>query len=157
MDITCSSIMTPVGNLTCFEDNEKIIVLEWGQGLKGIETPLLKEAKSQLSAYFSGKLTKFDLPLAPDGTAHQQNVWKIMAQIPYAQTLTYERLPTKSVLHLALLAGPVVKTRSRLLFLVTGLSEQMVNSPAFQAEKAWKPKPNSCVWKKPSPNQQHNK
>ncbi len=89
MDILCTSIMTPVGTMSCFEDNGKIVVLEWGQAPKGKETPLLKEAKSQLSAYFSGKLTKFDLPLDPQGTEHQKKVWKIMAEIPFAQTLTY--------------------------------------------------------------------
>lgn len=89
MDIKCTSIMTPVGTLSCFEDEEKIIVLEWGQAPAGIETPLLKEAKAQLSAYFSGKLMQFDLPLNPQGTEHQKKVWTIMAKIPFAETITY--------------------------------------------------------------------
>jgi len=89
MEIFCTSIMTPVGNMSCFEDNEQIVVLEWGQAPKGIETPLLKEAKAQLSAYFSGDLTDFDLPLDPQGTEHQKKVWKIMAAIPFAETITY--------------------------------------------------------------------
>ena len=89
MEILCTSIMTPVGNMTCFEQGEKIVVLEWGQAPKGLESPLLKEAKSQLSAYFSGKLTAFDLPLDPQGTEHQKKVWKIMANIPFGETLTY--------------------------------------------------------------------
>jgi len=75
--------------MSCFEDQEKIVVLEWGQAPKGIETPLLKEAKAQLSAYFSGKLTQFDLPLDPQGTDHQKKVWQIMAKIPFAETITY--------------------------------------------------------------------
>jgi methylated-DNA-[protein]-cysteine S-methyltransferase len=33
--------------------------------------PLLLECARQLEAYFSGSLTQFDLPLAPDGTAFQ--------------------------------------------------------------------------------------
>lgn len=89
MDITCTSIMSPVGTLSLFEDDEKIVVLEWGQAPKGIETPLLKEAKAQLSAYFSGKLQQFDLPLDPSGSEHQKKVWEVMAKIPFGQTLTY--------------------------------------------------------------------
>lgn len=89
MEIKCTSIMTSVGTMSCFEDEGKIIVLEWGQAPSGIETPLLKEAKAQLSAYFSGKLTEFDLPLDPQGTEHQKKVWKIMAEIPFAETITY--------------------------------------------------------------------
>ncbi|WP_240796835.1 methylated-DNA--[protein]-cysteine S-methyltransferase [Terasakiella sp. SH-1] len=81
--------MTAVGTLSCFEENEKIIVLEWGQVPQGIETPLLKEAKAQLSAYFSAKLTEFDLPLDPMGTDHQKKVWQKMIEIPFGQTRPY--------------------------------------------------------------------
>lgn len=33
------------------------------------------EAARQLSAYFAGDLTRFDLPLAAEGTEFQQRVW----------------------------------------------------------------------------------
>ena len=89
MEITCTSLMTPVGTLSIFEDDGKIVVVEWGQAPKGVETPLLKEAKSQLSAYFSAKLHHFDLPLDPMGTDHQKKVWQVMAEIPFGQTKTY--------------------------------------------------------------------
>lgn len=89
MDITCTSLMTPVGTLSLFEDEGKIVVLEWGQAPKGIETPLLTEAKAQLSAYFSAKLTQFDLPLDPGGSAFQKKVWQAMGEIPFGQTRTY--------------------------------------------------------------------
>lgn len=89
MDILCTSIMTPVGTLSCFEQDETIVVLEWGQAPKGIETPLLKETKAQLAAYFSGDLTKFDLPLDPQGTDHQKDVWNEMRKIPYGAMWTY--------------------------------------------------------------------
>lgn len=40
------------------------------------ETPMLKEAKAQLDAYFAGRLKAFELPLAPAGTEFQMKVWK---------------------------------------------------------------------------------
>jgi methylated-DNA-[protein]-cysteine S-methyltransferase len=89
MEIFCTTIMTPVGTLSCFEDDGHIVVLEWGQAPKGTETPLLKETKAQLSAYFSGKLTQFDLPLDPYGSDHQKKVWNQMRQIPFGQTKSY--------------------------------------------------------------------
>ncbi len=89
MEFYCTSIMTPIGTLSLFEEEEKIIVVEWGQVPGGTETPLLKEAKAQLSAYFSAQLTKFDLPLNPHGTPHQQKVWQKMCEIPFGQTKTY--------------------------------------------------------------------
>lgn len=53
------------------------------------ETPLLREAKSQLDAYFAGRLKAFDLPLNPVGTDFQLKVWKALGTIPYGETLTY--------------------------------------------------------------------
>jgi len=47
---------------------------------------------SQLEAYFAGKLTVFDLDLAPRGTAFQQRVWKALDSIRYGTTITYGEL-----------------------------------------------------------------
>jgi len=47
------------------------------------------EARAQLNAYFAGKLTVFDLPLAPQGTEFQQQVWLELLRIPYGATATY--------------------------------------------------------------------
>lgn len=48
-----------------------------------------KLAKEQLSAYFEGKLTSFDLPLGVQGTEFQQKVWNALSQIPYGETCSY--------------------------------------------------------------------
>ncbi|MBC8015435.1 MAG: methylated-DNA--[protein]-cysteine S-methyltransferase [Sporomusaceae bacterium] len=53
------------------------------------ETALLKEAFRQLEDYFAGKRKFFELPLAPEGTPFQQNVWKELQQIPYGETRSY--------------------------------------------------------------------
>lgn len=47
------------------------------------------DAISQLNAYFAGELHAFDLPLAPEGTDFQQDVWQRLQEIPYGQTMTY--------------------------------------------------------------------
>jgi methylated-DNA-[protein]-cysteine S-methyltransferase len=49
-------------------------------------------AAAQLSAYFDGKLTDFDLPLAPVGTEFQRKVWAGLRAIPYGQTVSYGEL-----------------------------------------------------------------
>lgn len=46
-------------------------------------------AVSQLTAYFAGDLHTFDLPLAPQGTPFQQQVWAYLQTIPYGRTTTY--------------------------------------------------------------------
>jgi methylated-DNA-[protein]-cysteine S-methyltransferase len=52
----------------------------------------LAAARAQLAAYFAGELTAFDLPLAPRGSAFQQQVWRLLRDIPYGATTTYGEL-----------------------------------------------------------------
>lgn len=53
------------------------------------ETPLTQEACRQLTAYFAGKLTQFDLPLDERGTEFEKSVWAALRMVPYGQTSTY--------------------------------------------------------------------
>jgi methylated-DNA-[protein]-cysteine S-methyltransferase len=55
-----------------------------------IESELIREAFLQLDAYLSGKLKKFSLPLAPEGTYFRQKVWQALTNIPYGQTASYK-------------------------------------------------------------------
>jgi methylated-DNA-[protein]-cysteine S-methyltransferase len=54
--------------------------------------PLLGEAARQLDAYFAGRLTRFDLALAPTGSPFEQLVWTAMRAIPYGETRCYGEL-----------------------------------------------------------------
>jgi methylated-DNA-[protein]-cysteine S-methyltransferase len=56
------------------------------------EDPAFAEAARQLSAYFAGHLTRFELPLAAEGTEFQQRVWRALDEIPYGTTTTYGAL-----------------------------------------------------------------
>ena len=90
------SLHTPIGDLTVFDDGgSAIIALDWGW-VEGQEpTPLLQEAKRQLDLYFDGDLTKFDLPLAPHGTAFQNKVWQEMVKIPAGKTMSYGEIAVR--------------------------------------------------------------
>ena len=46
----------------------------------------------QLAAYFADPDFRFDLPLKPNGTAHQNKVWLAMRAIPRGQTRQYGEL-----------------------------------------------------------------
>ncbi|MBC9713301.1 methylated-DNA--[protein]-cysteine S-methyltransferase [Streptomyces sp. TRM66268-LWL] len=46
----------------------------------------------QLTAYFAGERTDFDLPLHLDGTEFQRTVWAELLKIPYGETRTYGEL-----------------------------------------------------------------
>jgi methylated-DNA-[protein]-cysteine S-methyltransferase len=52
----------------------------------------LKEPVKQVDAYFRGRLTHFDFPLAPQGTPFQLSVWNELLRIPYGETISYGEL-----------------------------------------------------------------
>lgn len=66
--------------------------------------PVLKKALQQLDEYFKGTRMKFDLPLAPQGTAFQQSVWNELLKIEYGVTATY--------LHMARRLGNIKSIRA---------------------------------------------
>ncbi len=86
------SMHTPVIDITLTELDGAIISVDWGWSPFQEPTPLLREAKNQMDAYFDGNLTEFDLPINPMGTRHQEKVWNAMRQIPFGQTATYGEL-----------------------------------------------------------------
>jgi methylated-DNA-[protein]-cysteine S-methyltransferase len=54
--------------------------------------PFHQEVRRQMDAYLSGTLQTFDLPINPAGTPFQQNIWALLQQIPYGQTISYVAL-----------------------------------------------------------------
>ncbi len=90
------SLHTPLGAITVSEDDGAIVALDWGWGRDQTETDLLTQARDQLQAYFDGARTRFDLPLAPHGTAYRQRVWQALQQIPYAGTCSYAALAARA-------------------------------------------------------------
>lgn len=98
MVYTCK-YKSPLGNILLAADEVGLTGL-WFEGQKYFantlpdeqipqETEILKEAKEWLDVYFSGKEPQFTPPLHPAGSAFRQDVWQILLQIPYGQTITY--------------------------------------------------------------------
>lgn len=86
------SISSPVGNLVLEDRDGAITAIRWSSGSSGGGSLLLAEAARQLDAYFAGKLSVFDLPIQPAGSAFERRVWTAMLRIPYGQTRTYGEL-----------------------------------------------------------------
>lgn len=84
---------TPLGLMTVTASAGTIRRLGWGPGatpdMTGASTPELDEALHQLTAYFAGRLTRFDLPLQVDGSDFQRAVCDAMLAIPFGDTRTY--------------------------------------------------------------------
>ncbi|MBQ7874866.1 MAG: methylated-DNA--[Oscillospiraceae bacterium] len=83
---------SPVGRLEICEIDGKITRIEIISPEDIFEensTPVLEDAKKQLSEYFCGKRKAFDLPLEFSGTDFQKAVWGELVKIPFGKTKTY--------------------------------------------------------------------
>jgi methylated-DNA-[protein]-cysteine S-methyltransferase len=61
------------------------------EGWRRTEEPF-RDVILQLDAYFAGRLRRFELPLAPEGTPFQREVWSALTTIPYGETVSYGEL-----------------------------------------------------------------
>ena len=50
----------------------------------------------QLIQYFNGQRRQFELPLHQEGSPFQQEVWALLAAIPYGKTISYLELARKT-------------------------------------------------------------
>ena len=55
-------------------------------------TPLLCEAKQQLTEYFAGERRDFSLPVNPYGTDFQKSVWIALMNVPFGETKSYGQI-----------------------------------------------------------------
>lgn len=94
-------LATPVGRLRLVGDEGALREIAFPNRVSGPDRlpndspplgSLLREAVRQLEAYFAGELERFDLPLAPEGTAFQRDVWSLLREIPYGETASYGEL-----------------------------------------------------------------
>lgn len=86
---TGSTLITPLGPLTLWEEAGAIIALTWDNKSQQSATFLLHAATTQIREYFAGERQRFDLPLNPYGTDFQRSVWRIIEGIPYGWTRRY--------------------------------------------------------------------
>lgn len=97
---TVTTLVTPIGTLRLVADDEHLVGLwvEEHERTPALEPdhvvvdraqPVLAESRTQLAEYFAGERTSFDLPLAPQGTPFQLEVWAALREIPYGETASY--------------------------------------------------------------------
>jgi methylated-DNA-[protein]-cysteine S-methyltransferase len=56
------------------------------------DSPATEPIVAQVAEYFDGGRRRFEMAVAPEGTAFQQTVWSALALIPYGATLGYAEL-----------------------------------------------------------------
>ena len=94
-----TTYQSPLGGITLSADGEALTGL-WFEGQKyyGLyldkeheerDLPVFQQAKEWLDNYFSGRDPGFTPPLRFTGSPFQNEVWAILAEIPYGKTRTY--------------------------------------------------------------------
>lgn len=96
---------SPLGDITIASDGETITGL-WFDNQKYFARTLSKDnfqkdlaifnkTKKWLDMYFKGIEPDFNLPISIRGTKFQEEVWKILTEIPYGTTCTYGDIAKK--------------------------------------------------------------
>src|ERR1700754_3175958 len=92
---------SPVGELRIVEHGGAITAIEFSpfrdhdgrpRGERDDANPVLVETVRQLTAYFARELKEFDLPLAPQGSDFQQQVWAQLLEGGYGETASYGQI-----------------------------------------------------------------
>ncbi len=82
---------SPIGGLRLHAQAGLVTAIDFDARPRGVRVadPLLDDAERQLTEYFAGERTAFDLPLASDGTEFQKKVWAELRRIPFGETASY--------------------------------------------------------------------
>ena len=102
MSIIYTTYESPLGTLTLYATASALVGLTFPtQSVnfqepvvidQTISSPILQQTIQWLDQYFAGQVPTITIPLAPQGTKFQQNVWSQLEHIPYGSSLTYGEL-----------------------------------------------------------------
>jgi methylated-DNA-[protein]-cysteine S-methyltransferase len=91
----CLSFASPIGRLAVRASAEAVVEVSFDGTCTGDsgtgDTPsaLCVQARDEIQAYLAGRRIEFTVPVTPRGTPFQQEVWRLMGEIPYGETRTY--------------------------------------------------------------------
>lgn len=92
---------SPIGQLLMLSDGEHLTHLDFEKEQyapnpawqENTALPLFQKVRSALDRYFAGKPETFsDIPLKPEGTVFQTNIWQALRTISYGKTASYGEL-----------------------------------------------------------------
>ena len=88
---------SPLGTLTIQASDDGILGAWFEQqttqpeelGIEDALHPVLQQAVSEFQAYFAGELKDFELPLQPQGTEFQRDVWQALVAVQWGKICSY--------------------------------------------------------------------
>jgi methylated-DNA-[protein]-cysteine S-methyltransferase len=95
-----TTLDSPIGELLLLGDGRVLHGLHMQQGRRPIAigpaweraVEPFAEVGGQLREYFAGERTRFEVPLALDGSCFERRVWSALQRIPYGETISYGEL-----------------------------------------------------------------
>lgn len=99
MDYAYMTTKSPVGELKLVARGGKLAAILWendkpnrirlGDMCEDTDSPVLLETARQLTEYFAGTRTRFDVEMDFVGTDFQKQVWAALLTIPFGETRSY--------------------------------------------------------------------
>lgn len=86
---------SPIGEILLLSDGENLCGISFDSQKRDVDfienddLEIFKKVIGWLDDYFDGKNPKIDFNLKASGTDFRMNVWKLLSQIPYGETVTY--------------------------------------------------------------------
>lgn len=102
-DLYWTDMKTPVGRMRLTATSAGLMRAEFCDDPRDaegecIETKILQQARKELTEYFAGYRTHFEVPLDLRGTEFQIEVWRELQLIPYGTTITYGEIAKRLLL-----------------------------------------------------------
>ncbi len=104
-EIRYALLPSPIGDLLAGATRDGLCLLEFAEALNpgvlpgtargrgdGPAQRVLRQLRSELDGYFSGRRRAFEIPLAMRGTPFQIEVWRELVKIPYGMTSSYAEI-----------------------------------------------------------------
>ena len=90
----CVHCDSPLGKLllTCTDEGLTGIFMDRALPQPPADHPILRQTARWLEAYFRGDNLPAEIPLAPEGTVFQRQVWQCLLSIPCGETRTYGQI-----------------------------------------------------------------
>jgi methylated-DNA-[protein]-cysteine S-methyltransferase len=95
-------VASPVGQLKLVAHGDRLVAILWendrpgrvklGEMHKADDHPVLVDTARQLSEYFAGERTTFDVATEFVGTEFQKKVWNALLTIPFGETRSYREI-----------------------------------------------------------------
>ncbi len=98
-NISTAIYSSPIGNLEIAANDDILVYIRYienssisKRNCKNPDNAHISATISQLTEYFSGKRTKFDLPIKPAGSEFQNKIWNELKNIPFSGVTSYGEL-----------------------------------------------------------------